>query len=52
MKGAELEALLPHKVFTGNKPTNSIIVDKITPKTLGKKKKKFEKIKTHKSQTY
>jgi len=35
MKGEELEALLPHKVFTGNKPTNSIIVDKITPKSLG-----------------
>jgi len=27
--------LLPHKVFPGNKPTNSIMFDKLTPKTLG-----------------
>ena len=27
--------LLPHKVFEGNKPTNSIVVDKLTPRTLG-----------------
>jgi glucose-6-phosphate isomerase len=31
----KLEALLPHKVFPGNRPTNSIVVQKITPKTLG-----------------
>jgi len=35
MSGAALEALVPHKVFTGNRPTNSILVQKITPKTLG-----------------
>jgi len=35
MAGAELEELLPHKVFPGNKPTNSIMFDKLTPKTLG-----------------
>lgn len=35
MKGEELEALLPHKVFLGNKPTNSIMFTKLTPKTLG-----------------
>ncbi|AGH80461.1 glucose-6-phosphate isomerase [Psychromonas sp. CNPT3] len=31
----EIKRLLPFKVFTGNKPTNSILVNKITPKTLG-----------------
>ncbi|GBN43975.1 Glucose-6-phosphate isomerase [Araneus ventricosus] len=31
----ELKKILPHKVFLGNKPTNSILVDKITPFTLG-----------------
>jgi glucose-6-phosphate isomerase len=30
------ESLLPHKVFTGNKPTNSILFEKLTPRTLGK----------------
>ncbi len=35
MKGAALEALVPHKVFEGNKPTNSIMFDKLTPRTLG-----------------
>jgi glucose-6-phosphate isomerase len=30
-----LEALLPHKVFPGNKPTNSILFQKLTPRTLG-----------------
>lgn len=35
LSSAELEAILPHKVFEGNKPTNSIFVKKITPKTLG-----------------
>jgi glucose-6-phosphate isomerase len=27
--------LLPFKVFTGNKPTNTILIKKLTPKTLG-----------------
>ena len=31
-----IAALLPHKVFEGNKPTNSILFDKLTPRTLGK----------------
>jgi glucose-6-phosphate isomerase len=30
-----LEKLLPHKVFEGNRPTNSFLVKKITPFTLG-----------------
>uniref|UniRef100_A0A646QDY7 Glucose-6-phosphate isomerase n=1 Tax=Hemiscolopendra marginata TaxID=943146 RepID=A0A646QDY7_9MYRI len=33
--GDDLEYLLPHKVFEGNKPTNSILLKKITPFTLG-----------------
>ncbi|MCL4316586.1 MAG: glucose-6-phosphate isomerase [Gammaproteobacteria bacterium] len=35
MKGAELERLLPHKIFPGNKPSNSLLIKKITPATLG-----------------
>jgi glucose-6-phosphate isomerase len=35
MQGAELEALLPHKVFPGNKPTNTLLFDKLNPHTLG-----------------
>ena len=31
----EIKAILPFKVFTGNRPTNSILVKKITPYTLG-----------------
>jgi glucose-6-phosphate isomerase len=31
----EITRLLPHKVFKGNRPTNSILVDKITPEILG-----------------
>lgn len=32
---AEIEDLLPYKIFAGNRPTNSILIEKITPKTLG-----------------
>jgi glucose-6-phosphate isomerase len=32
---AEIEALLPHKVFEGNRPTNSILLPKLTPRVLG-----------------
>jgi len=35
-RGAALEQLVPHKLFTGNKPTNSILVSQITPRTLGR----------------
>jgi glucose-6-phosphate isomerase len=35
MKGAALKALLPHKVFPGNSPTNSILFQKLDPRTLG-----------------
>ncbi len=30
-----IDALLPHKVFPGNRPTTSILVEEITPRTLG-----------------
>lgn len=32
---AEIEKIAPHRVFEGNRPTNSILVKKITPYTLG-----------------
>lgn len=32
---ADVQNIVPFKVFTGNKPTNSILVQKITPFTLG-----------------
>ena len=35
VKGENLERLLPHKVFPGNRPTNSIVFKKVTPRTLG-----------------
>lgn len=35
VSGAALETLVPAKTFTGNRPSNSILVDQITPKTLG-----------------
>lgn len=31
----EIEAVLPFKVFEGNKPTNSIFIKKLTPESLG-----------------
>src|SRR4051795_2161850 len=33
--GEALEALIPHKVFEGNRPTNSILFRKLDPRTLG-----------------
>lgn len=36
LSGDELEKLLPHKVFEGNRPTTSILFDKLMPNTLGK----------------
>jgi glucose-6-phosphate isomerase len=35
MPEAELTALLPHKVFPGNKPTNTLLFDRLDPHTLG-----------------
>lgn len=31
----EIEALLPYRLFPGNKPTNTILFDELTPYTLG-----------------
>jgi len=36
LSGDELEILLPHCVFEGNRPTSALLFDKLTPKTLGK----------------
>lgn len=33
--GDKAAFLLPFKVFTGNKPTNTLLIEKLTPKTLG-----------------
>ncbi len=35
MSGAELEALVPHKVLPGNRPSNTLVIPKLTPATLG-----------------
>jgi glucose-6-phosphate isomerase len=35
MNAKQIASLLPYKVFKGNKPTNSFILKKITPYTLG-----------------
>ncbi|MDP2430668.1 MAG: glucose-6-phosphate isomerase [Pseudomonadota bacterium] len=32
----EIKALLPHKVFPGNRPTNTLLYRKLTPRTLGR----------------
>jgi len=32
---AEIDALAAHKVFPGNRPTNSILMERLTPETLG-----------------
>jgi len=32
----EIESLTPHKVFEGNRPTNTLLFEKMTPNTLGK----------------
>jgi glucose-6-phosphate isomerase len=35
LKEEEIKTLLPYKVFTGNRPTNSFLVKQITPRSLG-----------------
>lgn len=46
LQGEALKKILPHKVFQGNRPTNSIVVKKLTPFTLGVLIGKFlEKVK-------
>ena len=36
LSGAALERLVPHKVFTGNRPTNSLLFQRLDPRTLGR----------------
>ncbi|MBM3487057.1 MAG: glucose-6-phosphate isomerase [Alphaproteobacteria bacterium] len=35
LTGARLAALAPHRVFRGNRPTNTILFDRLDPETLG-----------------
>ncbi len=35
LPSSEIERLAPHRVFQGNRPTNSILLRKLTPRTLG-----------------
>ena len=35
LKEEDLQRLLPFKVFEGNKPTNTILIDRLTPESLG-----------------
>ena len=34
--GDALEKLVPHKLFAGNRPTNSLLFEQLTPRTLGR----------------
>lgn len=36
LNSIDIKALLPFKVFEGNKPTNTIFIQKLTPESLGK----------------
>ncbi|MDZ7629644.1 MAG: glucose-6-phosphate isomerase [Parvularculaceae bacterium] len=31
----KIQALIPHKVFTGDRPSNAILMDRLTPRTFG-----------------
>jgi glucose-6-phosphate isomerase len=35
LAGAEIRRLLPNRVFEGNRPTTSILLDALTPRALG-----------------
>lgn len=35
MEASEVEKLLPFKIFEGDKPTNTLLIDKLTPRSLG-----------------
>ncbi|KAG5483622.1 hypothetical protein CUR178_08289 [Leishmania enriettii] len=35
MSGGVMERMIPHKAFTGNRPSNSILVNALTPRALG-----------------
>jgi glucose-6-phosphate isomerase len=36
MTASRIEQLVPHKVFEGNRPTNTLLFDRLTPRTLGR----------------
>ena len=36
VKQEAIEALLPFKIFKGNNPTNTLMIDALTPESLGK----------------
>ncbi len=35
LSAAEIEMLVPHRIFLGNRPSNTILMDELTPATLG-----------------
>lgn len=35
MNAEKMHELIPHKTFTGNRPSNTILVNALTPRTLG-----------------
>jgi glucose-6-phosphate isomerase len=35
MQGDEIERLTPHRVFPGNRPSNTIVLKKLDPRSLG-----------------
>ncbi len=35
MSGEELERLIPHRVFPGNRPSNTIVMNRLDPRSLG-----------------
>jgi glucose-6-phosphate isomerase len=35
MPEAQVEALIPHRTFPGNRPSNTILLEALTPSTLG-----------------
>jgi glucose-6-phosphate isomerase len=35
LRAAEIDRLLPHRVFPGNRPTSTLLIDRLTPRALG-----------------
>ena len=35
LAGAQLEAMVPHRVFPGNRPSNTLVLDDLSPRSLG-----------------
>ena len=35
VSGDDVERLLPHRVFDGNRPSNTVLLERLTPRTLG-----------------